>query len=303
MLSLLVLSVTPAAIRKASGFDARLAARTLLVLRLLPSTFAGLLVLGICVPSYLWLEPETSGEQVSSVCLAAAFFGVAVLSISAARGLRASRRSLRYVRECERTGRQSLLNGEPTPVLIVDGGAPLLALTGIVRPRIVLSQPVVRALSASQLSAVLRHERAHRTSHDNLKRLLILLAPAAWPFFRGFDSLERAWARVTEWAADDQAVDGDEQRSLSLAAALVCVARLGTAAQAPPLATSLMADSEDLSARVERLLRPSPPRATWQRGSRIPVAGAALAFAGLLAVVLRSSALQGVHELLEHLIN
>lgn len=297
------------AIRRASRMDAPSAARFLLALRLLPAGAATIVVAGICAPSYLWLEPEASVEEVGLACVAAAFLALIVLAFSMARGLRACRRSLQYIRHCLRVGRQTNmpinLPGPPAPVWLVNGTAPLLALTGIVRPRLVISQPVVSALSTSQLAAVLRHEHAHRLSHDNLKRLVILLSPGLLPFFRGFDNLERAWARFTEWAADDLAVDGavdgDGRCSLSFAAALIRVARLGAAAPAPPLATSLLADSQDLSARVDRLLH---PRAKPMPRNPHLATAAVLAFPALLAaVMLNPATLPAVHQLLERLIN
>jgi Zn-dependent protease with chaperone function len=299
-LGLLVSLTASWAIRRASRMDAPSAARFLLGLRLLPAGGASIVVAGICAPSYLWLEPEASAEEVGLACLAAAFLALIILIFSIVRGLRAFRRSLQYIRHCQRVGRQSRLPGESRPVWIVSGAAPLLALTGIVRPRLVISQPVVSALSGSQLAAVLSHEHAHRLSHDNLKRLAILLSPGLFPFFRGFDKLEQAWARFTEWAADDRAVDGDVRRSLSLATALVRVARLGAAAQVPRLATSLLADSRDLSARVDRLLH---PRAKVRPRHPHLATGAVLAFAALLAaVVLEPATLIAVHQLLERLI-
>jgi beta-lactamase regulating signal transducer with metallopeptidase domain len=301
---LLVLLTAPWAIRRAARIDAMRAARFLLTLRLLPAAVATLVVAGICAPSYLWLEPEASAEEVGLACVAAALLGFTILAFSIVRGLRASRRSLQYIRRCQRMGRKTNLPAnlteDPAPVWIVNGAAPLLALTGIVRPRLVISQPVMSALSSWQLAAVLRHEHAHRLSHDNLKRLVILLSPGLFPLFRGFDKLERAWSTFTEWAADDRAVHGDGRRSLSLATALVRVARLGAAAPSPPLATSLLADSQDLAARVERLLHPGA-----KSRPRIPhlPAAAVLTFAALLAaVVMNPATLHGVHELLEHLI-
>jgi hypothetical protein len=307
-LGLLVTRCASRAIGRASRLDARAAARFLLILRVLPGAAATLVVTGICVPSYLWLEPESAVEQVGLACLTAAVLGLTILTISMARGLRASRRSHRYIRHCQRVGRRTNLPGEPAPVWVlqssverrVEHGVPLLALTGLVRPRLVISQSVLSALSDAQLAAALRHEHAHRVSHDNLKRLAMLLSPGLLPLIRGFDELECAWARFTEFAADDRAVAGDGHRSLFLAAALVRVARLGAAAPAPPLATSLLAGGQDLSARVHRLLHPAPARP--QQDSRLPVTGAVLALAVLLAAMLQPAALHGVHQLLEHLI-
>jgi len=116
---------------------------------------------------------------------------------------------------------------------------------------------VLRSLSAQELLLALHHENAHRISRDNLKRLFLLLAPPPIPFFRGLASLERCCGKFSEWAADDEAVRGDSHRALSLAAALLRVARMGAAPQLSFLHTSLCAGDQDLSARVERL--PPPP--------------------------------------------
>ena len=116
-----------------------------------------------------------------------------------------------------------------------------------------------------QLAAALRHEEAHRISRDNLKRLLLLLAPGLLPGLHGFGAIERGWARFSEWAADDDAVAGDAHRSLSLAAALVRVARMGGSAPVSPLTAAFLGDSREISARVDRLLSPAPPEPVHPR--------------------------------------
>jgi beta-lactamase regulating signal transducer with metallopeptidase domain len=194
------------------------------------------------------------------------------------------------------------LPGERKAVWVIEGNAPCVMLAGVFRPRMVISRNVVSALPAEQLSAVVRHERAHGISRDNLKRLMILLAPGILPFGSGFRNLERAWAKMSEWAADDGAAGGKTQRSLSLAAALVRVARLGSGVSAP-LATSLMAEGADLSERVDRLLRPACR--TARRGHREPIltASAGLLLAGaLIAVIAHPVTLHSAHECLEFLI-
>ncbi len=298
--------LAPAVLALAKRIRPRAAAGLLLAVRLFPAALAALIVVGICVPSYLWLEPEAVAEHVGLACLAAALLGATLWGISAARGLHAVVRSLRYLRYCERVGQKTRLAGESAPVWVVDGAAGLLALAGIVRPRLVIGREVVSQLSADELSVALRHERAHRSSRDNLKRLLLLLAPDLIPFglpFRsGFRALEHGWMRFTEWAADDRAVAGDSRRCLSLAAALVRVARMGAAVPASPLMTSLVADGQDLEARVERLLgrTPSSENAVLRR---LGLAAAALLLAGLLAALwIGPATLYGAHRLLEHLI-
>lgn len=292
----------PAAVRAARRMRPRLAGRFLLALRLLPAALALFVVAGLCVPSYLWLEPETSAEEVGPNCLAAAILAAALWTISSARGVRAAARSSRHARGCERVGRLSSLPGSRLPVWILDAPAPLLALVGVFRSRVVISSPVMSALSAGQLAAALRHEEAHQVSRDNLKRLLLLLAPGLLPGFHGFDAIERGWARFTEWAADDDAVAGDTRLSLSLAAALVRIARMGGPASPLPLSTSFLGDSREISARVNRLLSPAPAAPVQARNPGLMAAGLALA-AGCAASMLHPATLESAHRIIEQLIH
>jgi len=284
LFALAVSAIAPAAIRRAERMRARAGARLLLVLRLLPAGLAGTVVAAICAPSYLWLEPEKTAEQVGLVFLLAALAGGSICMSAAVRALRAAIRSTRYLRDCPR---------------LIESEAPVLMLAGVLRPRLVVSRGVVGALEPEQLSVALRHEWAHRISHDNLKRLLLLAMPDVLPLGHGLRSMDRAWARMAEWAADDRAVGGSSRRSLALAGALVRVARMGQAAQPAPLATSLLADGKDLAARVDRLLHPAL-RTEDSRGWLLP--GVFLA-AGLTAMALQPSTLRAAHRLLEILVH
>ena len=291
-----------AAVRAARRMRPRLAGRFLLALRLLPAALGLLVVAGLCVPSYLWLEPETNTEELGAGCLAAAVLSAALWTVSTARGVRAAARSAHHARGYQRLGRRFALGVSRLPVWIFDTPAPLLALVGVTRSRVVISRPVMKALSAAQLAAALRHEEAHQASRDNLKRLLLLLAPGLLPGFHGFDAIERGWARFTEWAADDDAVVGDARLSLSLAGALVRVARMGGIASASPLATSFLGDSREISARVDRLLSPVPAVPLGPRNSAAVAAGAALT-AGCAACMLHPATLESAHRIIEQLIH
>ncbi len=302
-LGMVVLAVAPAVVRMAERIAPRSAARWLLTLRLVPPACALFVVVGLCVPSYLWLEPEAAAEGVGLACLACALLGAAVWSLSIARTARAASRSLRYVERCQSAGYEKRLEGYPSPVWVVEGGTGSLMLAGIVQPRIFISRRVLAALSADQLSAAIRHESAHRASRDNLKRLIVLLTPGVLPFFRGFGALEAQWARFAEWAADDRAVEGDSRRSLSLAAALVRVARLSTAPYPTSLITSLLDECRDLAARVDRLLDVKPAGETPGRGMPVAAAGVALLGGLVVTVMLQPATFQSVHRLLEELIH
>jgi len=295
--------LTPIAVRFAGRMAPVNAARLLLALRLLPPAAALFVVVGLCTPSYLYLEPKGAPEEMGLTCLSAAFLSLAAWGCSSARAARAVVRSARHTRQCRERSREIRLPGERQAGWVIDGSSPCVMLTGLLRPRIVISTSVVAALSARQLAAVVRHERAHGVSHDNLKRLLVLLAPGIAPFASGYRNLERAWAKMAEWAADDRASGGKPRRSLSLAAALVRVARLGAVAPAPALATSLMADGADLSERVDRLLHPVERGTHRRHREPILTASAGLLLTGaLVALMAHPATLQSAHEWLELLV-
>src|SRR5437763_4852832 len=68
-MGLVVLAITPAAVRRAQRMSPRLATRWLLTLRLVPLACSLFVVAAFCVPSYLWLEPQAAAEQAGLVCL------------------------------------------------------------------------------------------------------------------------------------------------------------------------------------------------------------------------------------------
>jgi beta-lactamase regulating signal transducer with metallopeptidase domain len=280
----------PAAVRRAGTLRPQAGARFLLTLRLLPAGLAALSVAILCVPSYIRFEPRVAEEEVGFVCLAAAILGASLCTAAILRTLRALIRSWQYVRLCG--GLESSVAGERVWIVRQHAG---LALAGILHPRLLISASALRELSSDQLAVALRHERAHQASRDNLKRLLILLAPS---FFR-LRLIEQAWVKCSEWAADDQAAEGDAARSAALAQALVSIARLQAGIAMPPLVASLVEADEDLSLRVDRLLEcPAYDSA--------PQAGAIALGAGMLLLVstaISPASLRIVHQLLERLLD
>ena len=264
------------------------AARAMLMLRLLPAAGAAFTVVAVCLPSYLWLEPDAPTERVGFGCLFVSLLGIAMWAVSIARGLRAAAGSRRFLLSCERSGSPAWKGA-----WIVDDAAPLLALGGIVRPRLVISRGVLGALSSEQLAAALRHERAHWAARDNLKRLCILLTPGILPFAASSLALERGWKKFAEWAADDRAVAGSTHGSVALAAALVRVARM----------TADAGDTDQLAVRVDRLLREAPP-SPLPAGSRpiLALSAILLTAASVAVAILQPAALYSVHVALEHLV-
>ena len=292
-----VWSVSRGAIRMAERLRPRDAARVLLALRLLPMLLAGLAVAGLCVPSFLWLEPAEAVEELGTGCLVAALLGGLLWIPALVRTAKAISQSRRYLRLCQEAARQDSLAGG-FAAWVVDAPEPVLALVGMVDPPVVVSRGLLEALTPEELAAALRHEEAHRRSRDNWKRLAFLAAPEVLPGLRAFGALEQAWARVTEWAADESSV-GNARERLDLAEALVKTVRMGwVRIPAGPLATSLLAEPQELQVRIARLLE--TPKAAGGPPRYWGVAGALTAAAGA-TLLLQPGTLYFVHSLLERL--
>jgi Zn-dependent protease with chaperone function len=293
---------TPGAIRIGESMRPRSGAQFLLALRLLPFTLAALAIAGLCVPSYLWLETNEATERVGLTCCAIALLGALVCASSLVRGARALFISVRQARGCRRSGRLSA-EESIVPMTVMNSDAPVLALAGLVRPSVIVSRGVLETLSGEELEAALEHEKAHRVSRDNWKRLVLFLAPEIFPFTRAFARLNRGWAKLIEWAADDEATAGDSRRSVSLATALIHLAQMGRSPAVSPLSSSFVGNDRDLCARVDRLLGLAPTHANAPQRPRIALGiAAALATTVTLAVILRPGTFLSVHQLLERLL-
>jgi Zn-dependent protease with chaperone function len=303
MLSVAVRLFSRRLVRVAERLGSSAAARLLFAVRMLPLALALLLVFVFCIPSYLRFEPDFPAERVSYACMALGLLGLVGWCASIGRAVHAIIVSLKYQRACELKGEEMRSLFGTSRVLIVNSRAPVVTLAGLVGSRIIISRGVLQALSAVQLQAALRHEDAHRTAYDNHKRLLLLLAPDAYPFLRIFSVLEKNWARFAEWAADDKAAAAEgSQCAVVLAESLVRVARLGSQ-RLLSLESPLLADDQDFSTRVERLLGLRPPLSTRINRTR-PSAGwiVFLVAAFLGAADLWIATLPTVHRLFEHLI-
>jgi Peptidase family M48 len=297
---LIVSAASGAAMRVAGTMRARGAARFLFGIRILPFALGIGAVLGLCIPSYLWFEPQGTPERVGVGCVALVVLGAASWLVAMGRASRALAISRRCGRLWKETGHEYRLPGESSRAMVVEKEAPLLALAGILRPRLIVSRGVLEALSDDQLDVALDHENAHRVSRDNLKRLLLLLVPDSIPFVHGLGTLEEGWARVAEWAADDEAVQGDSNRAVSLASALLRVARMGPGPRLSFLHSSLVGGDRDLAARVERLLEFETGNGQPASQTRSLTLGAGFAMSALIATLLAAPAiLSSVHRLLE----
>lgn len=262
-------------------------------LRALPLIAAVALVVFVVVPSFLRLEPYQGGETVGVLGVGLACGGIVVVCFGAASALFSLWKMRRFLASCPET-RSRQLDKSGAWVVEIATAKPMLLVTGIYRPKLLISEQVVRRLDECEMQAAIRHELAHAGFHDNFKKLV--LRASKLPFL---SELERSWMHAAEIAADDAAVT-DESSAVDLASALLKVATPTFASQVPELATSLMPDTEQaLSARIERLMAWQPrPDAQRRRHSETAFI---LTMFGLLAIGY-GPLLRQVHELSELLI-
>jgi Zn-dependent protease with chaperone function len=122
------------------------------------------IVLAVCVPSYLRLEPVTgSEEEVGLVCSSLALCGIVSILLPV---VRVARRVIRT---------ESQLRGLDAPanrVCVLENGSARMALAGLFEWRLLVSRDIMEALSPEELAVAMRHEHAHQLFKDNFARAL-----------------------------------------------------------------------------------------------------------------------------------
>jgi hypothetical protein len=182
-------------------------------------------------------EPDATDEWLTESTLVVGIFSGFVVVRAAARLLRAALRR-------------------------PDGSQPAYTI-GLLRPRVVISGALSRALSPSELAAVVEHEAAHARHRDPLGILVMqLAADLQWPAPFAARRM-RAWRRALELARDEEACARGACAE-DLAAGILAGARLARDGARAFSAAIVESDADALRERVYRLLsvrawRASPP--------------------------------------------
>jgi Zn-dependent protease with chaperone function len=301
VLSLAVACVWQRTWMRGRRFRVRRAADFLFVLRILPLVTAALITAAFTVPSFLLLEPRTTDESFGGLSLALCGAGVILTALGFINAGIAWRRASRAVTQWMQ-GAQFSEFANSVPVLKISPVFPAITVTGIIRPRILLSGAAELQLTDSELQAAMNHELAHVRRADNLKKLLTRFV--AFPGMRG---LETAWLETTEMAADDVAVSTTRE-ALDLAAALIKLSRVvPEQATMDPTTALVYGPASAVHARVERLLawddehdRPVRNYSAWCR--LVCLLAAASATFAIFAMTY-SQLLTHVHAATEWLVN
>jgi hypothetical protein len=268
-----------------------------LALRLAPAALSIAFVAIVFLPSYWRFEPRDGVEGFDLTLTTLAVLALAVIGSGVARGVAAWRSAARRTERWMQASQPLALEGAAMPAFAVEAGAPVMALVGVLRPRLLITRQVLEGLTGEELQAGVAHELGHWRAWDNLKRLAMRAAPDIWFATDAARSLERRWAAASEHAADRAAGPGERERC-ALASALVKVARLTPPAARLEEPISALLDGGDITARVQRLLDDSladtgRPSSRWL----------AIALAAPTLVLAYAPLLRVVHAVTELLVN
>jgi hypothetical protein len=223
----------------------------LFLLRMVPTIGASMVVLALTVPAFVLFEPRHADERPGLLLTGVVLVAAGLVLAGLYRGVASWRMTRRLERTWLSVAYPTTCDDLPVRAYRVPSALPFAGLVGFVRPRLFVSDRFFDALSDDERRAVLRHEAGHLRSGDNLKRLLIRLAPDWLALSSAGDEIEQAWAVAAEEAADDHAAGVDDAGGLAVAGALLKASRLVPVRLA---SVSNFCDGATIARRVARLI-------------------------------------------------
>ena len=293
----LVIAVWPRIQRSVERMASRQRAHVLAGLRAAPFVI-GLATSATLCGVFVRFEPRDTAES-PGILLVASALAAGILVVA---GMRRGWQSIRVGRECGRLlevsgARRNNLGS--LPMWVVDTAYPIAAVTGILRPRLLISTRLLDECPPAEMDAILRHEAAHVRRRDNLLRAFMVAVPDPLQFGETGRALRAAWAAAAEQAADDEAVGDRPEGRANLAAALVRVARM---VQGPPPAWAYgvsFYEGSNLEERVQRLLAP----AAVGRPARVLSATVVVLVVACVTILAADPIASRIHGLMEAAVN
>ena len=254
--------------------------------------------IGVLLP-FVIFEPIETAERAPLSLSVLAFAGAVMLLAIVWRLLRSWRATAALKRAWMSRARR--VGGDAgLEVFAIDEVFPVVAVVGIRRPALFVSERVLESCSHDEVTAMMAHERAHVRTRDNLRRLVLDACADFVPASRRV-LLTQAWRDAIENAADSAATDRGETNATDLASALVSIGRLAQNCGRAPLVSSAFYSGSTLESRVRRLVQPGGATELVTRSSL------AKSIVGVSAVVilamLAASPLvhEGIEALIQHL--
>ncbi len=255
------------------GAEKRLSAAScasiIFVLRTFPIVLGIVCVSLLLIPAYLEHEPRHGHEPVSLKLAIIASVSAIGLALALFRGLAAWRATSRLNSDWLRHAELISLPQVKIPSYRIQHQFPVIAIVGVLRPRLFIADQVLKSLGQEELIAAIEHEAGHVVANDNLRRGLMRACRDVLVMIPSGRLLDRAWLEASEAAADEYAAGRGRRVALDLASALVKIARLIPAGMKPamPAGAFIIGPQEEVSgvkARVRRLMRLADQQRTGQ---------------------------------------
>lgn len=293
--------------------SARTRAEILFVMRIGPPVIAIIAIAAFMVPSYLTYEPHKTDEFVSWKLGALATLSAFGVGLAIWRGIQSWRATRSLLQDWLASSTPIDLKRIGVRTFVLQHSFPIIAVVGAIRPRLFIATHVLESLSEEELAAAIAHEYGHLAAGDNFKRSVMRISRAALLIIPCGRSLDRAWSKASESAADEHAAQQSSQIALNLASALVRIARMipkGQQQVMPAAVSAFLVGSEDapgVKARVRRLieLAAADPRMLVSNASIVRfVPWFVLALIVVLGVTIESrpQVLATVHHFVEHVV-
>jgi Zn-dependent protease with chaperone function len=226
------------------------------VLRLLPAAGAALLTLTVVLPAFLIYEPDHKLEEIGPCLVAFVLLALVTAGAAMVRAWRAWVAARALLLTWGPADSWSVGDGQTVDLINIP--EPVVAVVGGWRPRIVAAQHVFDACTQEEFRQVMAHEAAHVSTQDNLKLLLLVASPDTLAWLPCAAALAARWREAAEIEADERATGSDPRKRVTLASALIKVARLSTGSDRVLPALSMPIALDDVEGRVRRLLSPAP---------------------------------------------
>jgi Zn-dependent protease with chaperone function len=282
---------------------AQRSASWLLALRLLPAALSIAFVAGVFLPSYWRFEPRDFAEDFDLTLTSLAALAGGLLLSALARGGAAWWRAARRAQAWTRTAEPLALEGIDLPAFRIEAPEAVMALVGILRPRLIVTRGLIDTLTPEELAASIEHEVEHYRGWDNLKRLAMRAAPDVLRWTPAASALEQKWAAAAEHIADaGDSISRNRATRLALASALVKVARLMPVTPIIEPVSTLVGGGA-IADRVQRLIDDGrEPGEQLGRPLKTVCAVAATAGVALVLAVGYTPLLEHVHKFTEILV-
>jgi len=250
-------SVWPLLDRRTRRLAASARARAIAALRLAPVA-VGAVSAVLLADAFVRFEPVHTMEMPGLLLWAG---GGTMLTLCATAWVRIAR-AAEASSTCSRLlrlGGRMITHADGTRIWVLDSSYPVAAVIGIFRTRLLLSTRLMRECTATELDAIVKHERAHVRRRDNLVRAAMLYLPDPLLAFAAARQMEAAWTAAAEEAADDAAAGAASEPRAVLASALVRVAKMATAPMPAWVSGLAFYEGQNLENRVRRLLDAGRP--------------------------------------------